>query len=285
MIMKKTNIENNLKEKFDTFESDVDSKVWENIQNALTPAKKANKVVLNVSVAIVSIIATAVTTIAIMNAITPEEMEQKNEVQSIVVAPKQLTQKEIKDFSKNEESVIPAKKTDAAEILKPEKIAAIEVDYLSGTIPLEVNFKNKGKGKNNHWIFNNKKSNKKNQTHVFCSPGIYTIKLMSINDEGQAEWDSVKIEVKEQLENNYLMTMNKDTFNLMLPAAGVKKVNVKIFDKDGALIYKLEEPNGKWDGKNLIGESVEEGIYYFVINEINTLNKKRTIKGAIRLKR
>ncbi len=68
-----------------------------------------------------------------------------------------------------------------------------------------------------------------------------------------------------QLPNTF--TPNQDGFNdLFVPRLScfIERVDMKIFNVWGQLVYQTEDPNINWDGTNLKGEPLPQGTYYYV---------------------
>ncbi|MCX6257014.1 MAG: gliding motility-associated C-terminal domain-containing protein [Bacteroidia bacterium] len=66
-----------------------------------------------------------------------------------------------------------------------------------------------------------------------------------------------------------VFTPNNDEFNQLyqpvFPYHFIEKVDMKIFDRWGILVFKTEDPNINWDGRYLKNNKlVTEGVYYYV---------------------
>lgn len=57
-----------------------------------------------------------------------------------------------------------------------------------------------------------------------------------------------------------------DLFTPILPYRFIDHIEMKIFDRWGNLVFETEDPMINWDGKNLQGKDVAEGVYYYVCN-------------------
>jgi gliding motility-associated-like protein len=65
----------------------------------------------------------------------------------------------------------------------------------------------------------------------------------------------------------------------------VQKVNMKIFNRYGQLVYETDNPNIDWDGTNKISKKlVSTGVYYYVCDVYEprlTGETQRNLKGFI----
>lgn len=173
-----------------------------------------------------------------------------------------------------------------------EPIAAISANPVSGTVPLIVDLSNTGNGKINKWVFSDgkKANNEPNPVHVFEEAGIYTIALTSTNAEGKTAVDSIKVEV---IGNSSITSIPKEfspNGDGVLDVFAVKpkniaKMNTKIFDKKGTIVYKFEGTAAMWDGKDLQEKEAAEGIYFYMISAEGVDGKKYDQKGSINLTR
>ena len=50
----------------------------------------------------------------------------------------------------------------------------------------------------------------------------------------------------------------------------VDRVEFKIFNRWGQLVWKTENPNLNWDGTNLKGKDLSEGVYYYTCRVLRT---------------
>lgn len=78
-------------------------------------------------------------------------------------------------------------------------------------------------------------------------------------------------------------------FFIPFPYDFVEKINIRVFNRWGQIVFTTEDPDIKWDGKNkYTGMDCSEGVYFFVcdVYEIRLAGlKKRTINGFVHLYR
>lgn len=65
----------------------------------------------------------------------------------------------------------------------------------------------------------------------------------------------------------------------------MKTVRLKIFDTNSNLIFKSSAHNVKWDGKDLNGSQVKDGVYLYEMKMEGPDLKEYSKKGKINLKR
>ena len=73
------------------------------------------------------------------------------------------------------------------------------------------------------------------------------------------------------------------------PYRFVEKVDMKIYNRWGNLVYKTDDPDINWDGTDMhTGKPVDEGVYYYICDVYErrlTGLKPRNISGFIHLYR
>ncbi len=208
--------------------------------------------------------------------------EEKQQTESL---PETISTEEfVKEDTQKMKSVISS--------FSEQSIASISASPVGGSVPLIVSLMNTGSGNSNKWIYSDgkKENNSSNPVHVFETPGIYTITLVSTNIDGKTAVDSIKIEVTGNSSISTIPTLfspNGDGIADVFTFQSKNMVNMKveIFDKKGVIFYKWLGNGGKWDGKNLKGGKAKEGTYFYIITAEGVDGKKYEQKGAINLAR
>ena len=72
------------------------------------------------------------------------------------------------------------------------------------------------------------------------------------------------------------------------PYRFIDRVEFKIFNRWGALVYETTDPDINWDGKNLSGDDLKDGVYYYVCRVfesrvIGVVEQDALLKGNIHL--
>lgn len=228
----------------------------------------------------------------------PIEQDLKTESPTVPLVDNKVQEEKQQNESLPEIDPMEAIKEDKQKIksvissLAEQSIASISASPVGGSVPLIVSLMNTGNGNNNKWIYSDgkKENNSVNPVHVFETPGIYTVTLISTNLEGKTAVDSIKIEVTGNSSISSIPTLfspNGDGIADVFTFQSKNMVNMKveIFDKKGVIFYKWLGNGGKWDGKNLKGGKAKEGTYFYIITAEGVDGKKYEQKGAINLAR
>jgi len=171
---------------------------------------------------------------------------------------------------------------------------------MGGNAPLEVNFNSISSVKNIKWIFDDgAESTDLTPAHVYEKPGVYFVTMMAELESGEVVMDKAVIEVKESsIKKNKVVeessifvpnifTPNGDSENDKLNVV-VKNVNtftISIYCVNGRLVYSSDNPEDQWDGTDMRGEEVEDGVYYYLINAIGENENVYAPKGYVTVKR
>jgi gliding motility-associated-like protein len=322
--MKKNDLEDLFKDKFENFEAEVNPSVWKNIQTGLKGAGLGvlakmllNKIGTNAIVAIVSSAAAVVGTVLVMNysgnkteapktvtPITPTKQiadkpipSSVNDIKNFLANPETPVTTTVKEAPENNNMIL-SNKIDKKQIqkaiseLSEDRVASISSNCVGGAVPLIINLSNSGKGKINKWSFNDgtKAITGINPIKVFDVPGIYTIKLTSTGVDGKIDVDSIKVEA---LANSSLpegpadFSPNGDGVRDDFRFNGINMVSleVKVADAKGEVVYYSNSTDAKWDGKTTHGKKAKEGIYYYFLSAIGKDGKKYKSEGKIKLTR
>lgn len=128
-----------------------------------------------------------------------------------------------------------------------------------------------------------------NVYHTFSDGGKYLValKVHHINNVANtAEYsDTITVEPtfgsdKLNFENiPNVITPNGDSINdyFEVVTSGTSRLSFKVFTRSGQLVYQHEANVVKWDGKNYYGKDLPEGIYYFILDDLD--GKYNSAKG------
>lgn len=128
-----------------------------------------------------------------------------------------------------------------------------------------------------------------NVYHTFSDGGKYPVSLKVhhiSNVANTAEYsDTITVEPtfgadKLNFENiPNVITPNGDSINdyFEVVTSGTSRLSFKVFTRSGQLVYQHEANVVKWDGKNYYGKDLPEGIYYFILDDLD--GKYNSAKG------
>ncbi len=103
--------------------------------------------------------------------------------------------------------------------------------------------------------------------HSFPEAGDYMASLRVTHPFGCMSSSSAMVTVEDQLDCSNVFTPNEDGKNdvFIVQSNGVTVYNLQVFSRSGVLVYKAEAPILIWDGRNLSGQELLPGTYYYII--------------------
>ncbi|MFZ4400152.1 MAG: gliding motility-associated C-terminal domain-containing protein [Bacteroidales bacterium] len=114
-------------------------------------------------------------------------------------------------------------------------------------------------------------------------PGVYRVQL-SLNN--CIVCDSIivtAIDCNAEIEIPNIITPNNDKINdifIPIKISNIQKMNTRIYNRWGNLIYETENLNIEWNGK-YNSKYVADGVYYWVISYVAVNNKEGILKGSL----
>jgi len=199
----------------------------------------------------------------------------------------------LKEDDKSEENLtINDKQTNTS---KTEKVLEKNVVYPSGKIEFNTTddkfeYQFNANAINNEkiiWHFGDGKSSSvENPTHNYSSPGKYEISLTVISKDNEVFQEHQTIEIKStsSIDNiPNVITPNQDRINdeFIIKTTNIDEFNIVINDQNGNVVFESKDKDFAWDGTNLSGERVENGIYIYYIFAKGTDNSVFKIPGQI----
>jgi gliding motility-associated-like protein len=103
--------------------------------------------------------------------------------------------------------------------------------------------------------------------HLFPAAGEYRAMLQVTHPEGcRSSWTDL-VTVRDSLDCPNVFTPNDDGINdyFVVGSNGVTIYSIKIFSRSGVLVYRAEAPILIWDGRNLSGQQLMPGTYFYII--------------------
>lgn len=116
-------------------------------------------------------------------------------------------------------------------------------------------------------------------THVYQEAGVFTLKMMGADQNLQ----TATIEVLGLLPTAFSPNGDGVNDDYILEGEAFEEVNLRIFDRNGRIIYQNKAKRISWDGKNLSGSPAESGTYFYDIFAQSVSGGKYSQKGTISL--
>jgi gliding motility-associated-like protein len=135
-----------------------------------------------------------------------------------------------------------------------------------------VNFQNEStNGIKYIWEFGDGlKSGEIDPTHVYTSPGTYMVTLTAIDEQGCASQviHGPYVIFSPDLFIPNVFSPNGDGVNdiFLVRYTGSQPFQMEIFDRWGVRMSQTRNKNKGWDGTDLKGQNVADGIYYYKVN-------------------
>lgn len=169
-----------------------------------------------------------------------------------------------------------------------------QITVLSGSAPLEINFKaNPNTPVANYFRWEIYSDNElvisrtdENHRYTFMNSGTYTVKL-STENSWCSHRDSVVVKVSESaIYAPNVFTPNGDGVNDEFRVAyrSITEFRATVFNRAGNRIFEWTDPQKGWDG-TYKGRPVPEGPYFFVIRAVGSDGLEYLLKGDINLLR
>lgn len=186
----------------------------------------------------------------------------------------------------------------------PEYVKMLEASTLSGNAPLTVDFGTLESCYKVVWSFENgeSKSLENHLTHTFEKPGKHLVSLIYQKDEESKPLsECIIIEVKNAEEKSTerkaelsnlevvqnVLTPNNDDINETFKVVheNLRTFNMRILHISGREVFKTSNPDIGWNGKEMNGELVPEGTYFYIITGEGIDKTPYNFKGSITLYR
>jgi len=135
------------------------------------------------------------------------------------------------------------------------------------------------------WEFGNTNTTETSPTYTFNSTSknefINVTLTYTLNDSSFTETRKIPLTkaTKDVLANiPNVFTPNEDGSNdfFTFASTGTPWFTLRIFSRSGALLYQTEAETIMWDGKNEQGNTLPDGIYYYVIEDSSGLYEPAT---------
>jgi gliding motility-associated-like protein len=173
--------------------------------------------------------------------------------------------------------------------------ASFDASVYAGLTPLPVTFTNTSIGSNPagtmySWSFgdgNTLPSNNPTVTHTYNAPGNFPVILTATNGFCQdTAVRYIKVEVFSKFIVPNVFTPNGDGKNdlFTFDALNMDDISLTIYDRWGLKMFeKTAKGNVAWDGKNMSGNMVTDGTYFYVIKATGLDGSKYDLSGSVNL--
>lgn len=121
-------------------------------------------------------------------------------------------------------------------------------------------------------------------SYNFAEKGHHPVRLTVTNEDGCSSSSSRMVIVAELLECPNVFTPNMDGYNdfFNVETDGNTVYSFQVFSRTGLKVYHTESPYISWDGRSLSGVEMQPGIYYYLIETVNS-DENEKISGFVHL--
>lgn len=117
-----------------------------------------------------------------------------------------------------------------------------------------------------NWQIDTATSTIQHPNYVFAHDGIYNVSLTVVDANGCSDSITISIEVLSDLEVPNVITANGDGINDFFILKGLlPNTKLLILNRWGNLIYTSDNYDNTWNGRDMSGNSVVEGVYTYAV--------------------
>lgn len=178
--------------------------------------------------------------------------------------------------------------------INPTLDASFSSSTLSALIPFTIDFDNSSSQNVNYsWFVNDSLILSTTVydafSYAFTEAGTYSITLLVSSANGCP--DSMQLTIvafdEEFLEPANIFTPDADGINdtYQFRMANIKELSLSIFNRWGQEVKQINEVLGNWDGKDMKGNELTEGIYFYTYNAVGGSGTALKGQGFIQLVR
>ena len=103
--------------------------------------------------------------------------------------------------------------------------------------------------------------------HTYDSEGIYLVTLTVENQYGCVSSDTIEVNIQQVIDISNVITPNGDGINdyLSLKNNGVENYRIRIFNRNGQVVYEQKAKELNWDGRTNSGVLLSAGTYFYIL--------------------
>lgn len=181
-------------------------------------------------------------------------------------------------------------------IVMPAPQAVLDANPTSGDSPLTVEFTNNSVGATSYdWYFLSVDSfsttTMDGYIHTYDNSGVYTVILVA-HSGSCSDTAIVYINVDDpekplDVEIPNVFTPNGDGINdfFVFNANNIAELDLIIVNRWGNLVYETDDINFMWDGRDLNGNPVTEGVYFYKYKAIGVIGDEMSGHGFVTVER
>jgi gliding motility-associated-like protein len=126
-------------------------------------------------------------------------------------------------------------------------------------------------------------------SHEYQFPGIYSV-VLNARDENGCPLDATQVIEVRKVTNLTLpsaFSPNGDGVNDTYKVGHYKmdQLSIQIFNRWGQIVFEAATPDFEWNGKDLEGKDVPEGVYIYVVNAVDVTGQGITESRSITVMR
>lgn len=172
-------------------------------------------------------------------------------------------------------------------------VSRINAFPVGGPAPLEVKFIAEGLFDEIHWNFGDGDAVEgvENPEHTFADPGFYEVTVAGNLTGGLYFSEKVFIEVRsgeKAGESSALSVPNVFTPNgdgeydqFQVHSSGIERFTIAIYNRGGRLVFQSNSSDFLWDGRDMDGQPIPDGTYYYMITATGIDGKLYAPKGSL----
>ena len=123
-------------------------------------------------------------------------------------------------------------------------------------------------------------------SNTYDEPGLYYITLIAIDEKGCKDTIVKPINIEEEwyiyIPNTFTPDGDPSNNDFRISTIGIKKLEIKIFNRWGELIFEAFDPRFIWDG-SYAGNIVNDGTYTYITNFVTNSGREKMLKGHINI--